>query len=374
MEPDRNLRAVLKVIPKDCYDNPTWKGLLYILRDTLIYAAVVAGLIVVDDWRGLIPLWILGGLSISALFILGHDAAHKALFASKRLNRVAAQFCFLPSLHIHEGWVFGHNRLHHGHTVRQQMDFVWHPTSPAEYARLSWFRKLAHRLYWSPIGAGIYYTFDVWWTKMMVFAPPEKQAREHLIEKSLVLSYLFLASAGLFAGGYFAGGESALAGLWMWTKVFLIPFVLWNYSIGLTVYLNHISEDIAWRQRQAWDRFGGQVEGTTLIHLPWFLNFFYHNIFLHIAHHVDTRIPFYGLPRANAAIKEHYGDVIVEKRLSLWDYLRTTHRCKLFDFETGRWHRYGDVAPEGSASPASPAAQGTHEALLTPAAAAGASE
>ncbi|MBL4844967.1 MAG: fatty acid desaturase, partial [Planctomycetes bacterium] len=347
MANERNLRAVLKVIPEDCYDNPTWKGLLYIARDFAIYAAIVAGLILVDNaW--LILLWIAGGLSISGLFILGHDAAHKALFKSNRMNRVLAQLTFLPSLHIHEGWVFGHNRLHHAHTVRQQMDFVWHPTTPAQYAELSSFKKLVHRIFWSPVGAGIYYLVDVWWVKMMIFKAPPKQAAAHRVEKACVLLYVLLASAALAYGGWLRYGTElgALWGaLWMWTKVFLVPFVVWNYSIGLVVYLNHISPEVAWWKRSDWTRFGGQMEGTTVIRLPWILNVFYHNIFLHIAHHVDTRIPFYGLPKATQAISEAYSDVITEKKLSLFDYLRITRACKLFDFESGRWLRYGEPVP-----------------------------
>lgn len=353
---EHNLRAVLKVIPKDCYENPTWKGLLWIARDYAIYAAIVAGLVLVDSpW--LLLLWVLGGLSISGLFILGHDAAHKALFKSQRLNRIMAQLTFLPSLHIHEGWVFGHNRLHHGHTVRQQMDFVWHPLTPEQYAGLNGFQKLVHRVYWSPVGAGIYYLVDVWWKKMMIFKAPPKQAAAHRIEKSIVLGFFFAFSAALAYGGWYRYG-TALGALWMWTKVFLVPFVLWNYSIGITVYLNHISRDISWWKRSEWNRFGGQMEGTTVIHLPWILNTFYHNIFMHIAHHVDTRIPFYGLPRATKAINEAYPEVVLQKNLSLVDYVKTTLACKLFDFETGQWLRYGETAtPRVEEAAEAPAAE-----------------
>jgi len=373
---ERNLRAVLKVIPKDCYDNPTWKGMLWIAWDFAIYAAIVAGLVLIDSpW--LILLWILGGLSISGLFILGHDAAHKALFKSKRLNRVMAQLTFLPSLHIHEGWVFGHNRLHHGHTVREQMDFVWHPTSPAQYAELSGLRKLVHRIYWSPVGAGLYYMFDVWWKKMMIFKAPPKQAAAHRIEKAVVLTYLLAFSGALAYGGWYRYG-TGLGALWMWTKVFLIPFVIWNYSIGITVYLNHISRDINWWKRSEWNRFGGQMEGTTVIRLPWILNLFYHNIFLHIAHHVDTRIPFYGLPKATAAINEAYADVVIDKKLSLVDYLKTTWTCKLFDFERGQWVGYGEtpapVATEAASAEAPAVAEAPAEEAPAPAAEAPAAE
>jgi omega-6 fatty acid desaturase (delta-12 desaturase) len=80
---------------------------------------------------------------------------------------------------------------------------------------------------------------------------------------------------------------------------------------------------------------------------PW-LNTFYHNIFLHVAHHVDMRIPFYGLPAANKALVENFGDAIVERGYHLRDYMETTRSCKLFDFERGVWLRYGEAAPSKS--------------------------
>jgi omega-6 fatty acid desaturase (delta-12 desaturase) len=75
---------------------------------------------------------------------------------------------------------------------------------------------------------------------------------------------------------------------------------------------------------------------------------------IHVPHHVDMRIPFYGLPRAAESILEHYADVVRERRLRFADYLRATHRCKLFDFERGVWTGYdGQLA--ASAPQAAPA-------------------
>ena len=93
----------------------------------------------------LVPLWLLTGLSISALFVLGHDAAHGALFRSKRLSYLLGQLAMLPGLHLYAAWVFGHNRIHHGHTVRQDMDYVWHPLLPEEYEALSLPGRIGHR-------------------------------------------------------------------------------------------------------------------------------------------------------------------------------------------------------------------------------------
>ena len=81
-------------------------------------------------------------LVVSGLFVVGHDAAHGALFKSKRMNSTVAHLAFLPSLHVYEGWILGHNRVHHPYTVRQGYDFVWHPDHARAVRRHSgWWRR-----------------------------------------------------------------------------------------------------------------------------------------------------------------------------------------------------------------------------------------
>jgi omega-6 fatty acid desaturase (delta-12 desaturase) len=299
----------------------------------------VAALLATDSPLLLVPLWIYAGLCISALFVLGHDAAHGSLFKSDRLNYLIGQTAMLPALHIFEMWCYGHNRIHHGHTTREEMDYVWHPVTPEQYRALPLAQKLSHRLKWSWLGGGIYYLWDIWWQKMVLFTPPEKIAPNVSRDRTVVGVFAALASAGLIAVGAATYGTVGGA-LWTWFKVFGVPFVLWNYSIGITVYVQHIAQDIPWHARREWNKFKGQVEGTTILHIPGWLNVFYHNIFLHVPHHVDMRIPFYGLPGAVEALRKHYGHVIRERVLRPLDYFRTTRTCKLFDFEKGVWCDY----------------------------------
>ena len=100
-------------------------------------ACVVAGPVPLRPTRS--PSWPCGCCrrwSISALFIVGHDAAHEALFKTKRMNSIVGHLAMLPSWHVYEGWVLGHNRIHHKYTVRQGMDFVWHPYTAEQYAAM----------------------------------------------------------------------------------------------------------------------------------------------------------------------------------------------------------------------------------------------
>ena len=341
----RAISDVIATLPEEVYANSTARGLLWVARDLLVYAALLVALALVDTWWLLPPLWALAGLATAGLFILGHDAAHGSLFSSQRLCYAVGQFCMLPGLHVYEAWRLGHNRIHHAHTARQGMDYVWHPSTAEEFREMSRLQRLAHRFKWSWLGAGAYYGWDIWWKNMMRFEPPRKIAAGVRRDRGIVWTWAAVASLAWLGLGAWVYGSAAGAA-WMWLKVFALPFVAWNYTIGWVVYVHHIAPDIAWRTKRDWDRFAGQMEGTTVLYVPRWINFFMHNIFLHVPHHVDMRIPFYHLSDAAEIIVRNFPEAVRERRYRWSDYLRTTRRCKLFDFDGGRWLGYREALSE----------------------------
>lgn len=339
------LNDVIRIIPESCYENPTWKGLWFLFRDALMYLALVAALLSTDRMLFLIPLWAVSGLVLSALFIVGHDAAHKALFKNRRLCDLVGKVAMLPSLHNYSSWVLGHNRVHHGFTVHQERDFVWHPFSAEEYAKLGRWGKLMHRLEWSFLGAGIYYMIEVWWKKMMAFRAPEKVAQDIRRDQRFLLAgvaagiVVFVLFA-VWAKDFSALGTAGYAA-WLVVKVMVIPWLCFNYIIGAVVYLHHINPDLQWHAHESWSKFKAQMEGTMIYRVsPRILNIFLHDIMIHVPHHVDTRIPFYNLNKAAAHIRQNYPGVVKDTVLRLGDYIRATRRCKLYDFDHEVWMDY----------------------------------
>jgi omega-6 fatty acid desaturase (delta-12 desaturase) len=82
------------------------------------------------------------------------------------------------------------------------------------------------------------------------------------------------------------------------------------------------------------------MEGTTVLRARIGLNFFFHWIMVHLPHHVDMRIPMYNLELATEAIKEAFPDVVHDEPLRFRDYVSNTRKCKLYDFDAGRWMTY----------------------------------
>jgi omega-6 fatty acid desaturase (delta-12 desaturase) len=346
-DPPTGLKPLHDVLPDVCHKRSTVRGLGLVLRDLAIYSLAIWGLLSTDNPLVLIPLWIVAGLAVSGSFVLGHDAAHQALFDSAKLNAVVARVCMLPALHATEVWVFGHNRVHHGHTLRQGMDFVWHPLTVEEFEALGWVGRARHRFEWGPFGSGAYYLRHVWWNKMVLFPPPPRWRRRMRLDQALVLGIALAVLAILVA-------PSGTDGIWQWTKVVVIPFLVFTQIIGWVVYVHHIHPDIRWWPRREWNRFRGQVEGTTILWGPPGWDLIFHWIMVHVPHHVDMAIPCYRLPRAAKEMAAAYPDYVDERPISVRDYVATTRVCKLYDFEAGHWLPYPERDRMSRAEESSP--------------------
>ena len=337
-----SLLPVIRVIPKSAYENPTWKGLAFFARDLVFYGLVLWALASTDNPLLLIPLWMVSALVVSGLFIIGHDAAHEALFKSRRLNSIVGHVAMLPSWHVFEAWVLGHNRVHHGHTVREGMDFVWHPVTAEQYAAMSGPKRLRHRIEWSWYGAGLYYLREIWLNKMITFNPPAKWAKA--IRRDIIFMFAGVGLGMALFGWLGWATYGTVAGVaWMITKTVVIPFLGFNFVIGSVVHVHHVQPDIRWWPRREWTKFRGQVEGTTILRAPWVLDLFFHKIFVHIPHHVDMRLPFYGLEAAAEAIKAEFPDAVHDEKLRFRDFVANSRQCKLYDFEAGRWLTYDEA-------------------------------
>jgi omega-6 fatty acid desaturase (delta-12 desaturase) len=348
-----SLHPVLAVIPDECYERPTWKGLAYVGRDLVFYAIAVGLLLAFSNPLIVIPLWVFAALAISALFIVGHDAAHNALFESKRMNAVIGRVAMIPSWHVFEGWVLGHNRLHHTYTARQGFDFVWHPVTPQEFAELPAWKRWRHRLDWSWLGAGTYYVREIWWNKMIVGKPPKRFVVPIRKDRIMVATIVLAVSAGLAWLGWTWTGSIAGAA-WLVARVWVVPFLAFCFVVGSLVHVHHIGPDLRWWPRRQWTKFAGQVEATTILHAPRGLDVFLHWIMIHIPHHVDVRIPMYHLPRAGEAIVAEFPQA-KHGRLRLRDFVANTRKCKLYDFDTGTWYTYAEGSRQVTAAPAADA-------------------
>ena len=327
------LKPVLRVIPSSCYERSTARGLFLFGRDLIMYFLIIAGLLSTDNWLLLFPLWALSGIVVASLFVIGHDAAHKALFDSRRLNAVVARVAMLPSLHATELWIFGHNRVHHGHTLREGFDFVWHPVTAEQYRSMSRLARARHRFEWGPFGAGrLLRTRGVVEQDGSLLTPQplaEADATGQAVGHEFPGNHPGGATSHLWNIWYLVmgqGGDSSVCAVLPndWLGGLCAP-----HCSGYSVVVASRVEPFSWS-----DGRHHHSEWTA----GW--DFFFHWIMVHVPHHVDMSIPCYHLPEAARAISAAFPETVKEQPIRLRDYLASVRQCKVHDFDTGTWATY----------------------------------
>lgn len=286
------------------------------------------------------------GVFIALLFILGHDAAHGTLVRGRKRNLWLARFCFIPCVHAVSLWRVVHNTRHHARTNLKGVDDVWAPMSKAEYEAAAPARRWLERVCRGPFGPLIYYYGAFWVHRMLLPLAPEvrKDWKRHMRDSLFVLGGFFLTLAGIVVfSRLLAPGEpvwQALAIAWV------LPFAVWNYLMGFTIYLNHTHPQILWfEDEKLWRRFRGNVVDTVYVRMPINIAPVYTMVMAHTAHHRDLNTPVYALLREQKNLEEQ-GAQTISYRLTPGTYRKIYRACKLFDFERLCWIDF-DGTPTG---------------------------
>ena len=274
-------------------------------------------------------------LLIARLFIIGHDACHGSYTDSRRQNRWIGKIAFLPSLTPYRWWEVGHNMAHHGFGNLAGKDHVWVPLSPAQYQALMPRQQRWYRLTRSVFGAGPYYLHK-WGMDLLRLRKPQSRAIEW--DTVLVLGFagIWIASVAALAA---ATGNNVWIAL---TLAIVLPFIGWNYLMGLVIYLHHTHPGVKWYQDQAaWIASHPYISATVHVRFPQWFSTALHHIMEHAAHHLNTGIPLYNLHAAQARLEAGLGDAVVVQGFSWAWYRRCVSTCKVYDFERGRWVGFG---------------------------------
>jgi omega-6 fatty acid desaturase (delta-12 desaturase) len=298
------------------------------------YLLCIAGIFFFDACWVKLGLGLGAGCFVAFLFIWAHDAAHGALFESRRAAEWLGTIAMLPSMNMYPLWSFGHNRVHHGFTSLSSVDWIWRPWSPEEYAAANRRQRLLYRLERSLPGCALHYLIRVWWQKMIRHNPGHTPVERRRMRSSKLLTLAFATLFSVLAYRH-AGG---LAGVLL---AVVLPFLVFNYFIALFVYLHHTHPDIPFFIEHArWTPALGQLCCSTVVRMSRPMEALTHNIMIHVPHHVHPRIPFYHLPAAYQDLKRRYGSYIHEYRFR-WATVRAIfRRCKLFDYRELRWHGF----------------------------------
>jgi omega-6 fatty acid desaturase (delta-12 desaturase) len=313
-------------------------GLLLLAAHLALYGITLVGAVAALPWWVNLFSAIVNGLAIGLLFVIGHDSCHGAFLPTKLLNQIVTRLAFIPSAHSASLWNLHHNRVHHVYTNFKGRDNSWVPMTKAEYDAMSPGRRLLERLNRGPFGPLTYYVTGLW-LKLLVLPLTEDTKRDwkrYAFDSAFVLVALALTLIGIAALGQWLAPARPV---WLTLiQGWLVPFLVWNYFMGLSTYLHHTHPTIPWFDKEeSWSFYNAYVRSTTHVDFKVDVLPLWQRLMEHTAHHMLPTIPVYRLHRAQEKLLSRFGKDVVRYTLTGGRFRKIYSVCKLYDFERNCW-------------------------------------
>ncbi|HEY2446938.1 MAG TPA: fatty acid desaturase [Rhizomicrobium sp.] len=311
------------------------------IADLALYALCISLAVTATQAPAKFALAILAGVFVSLLAIVGHDAVHKSFTSVPWLNRLIGTIAFLPALHPYSRWEHHHNRVHHRYTAQLGLDNAYPPMTVEDYARASAREKFLYRCRRSFAGQFTYYLLDLWLPKIFLPGRTERAGfhKRDWTDLVLVHAWLPVFVAGLTVSLHLATGRAWLAAFADAALFgFLVPFLVWNVFISMVTIVQHTGPDVRWimptgRPSTAAEKMGGTVH----VVFPNPVDWLFHRVMQHPAHHIHSGIPLYTLRQAESDLASLLPD---QPTIAKWTPLyhwRLTRECKLYDVKRRAW-------------------------------------
>jgi omega-6 fatty acid desaturase (delta-12 desaturase) len=306
-----------------------------------IYGALVAGAVLSTGTAAKIGFAVLAGVIIANLAIIGHDAVHRSFTSSRWLNRILGTLAFLPALHPYGRWEHHHNRVHHRYTAQIGVDNAYSPMTVEQYRAAKLPRRLYYRFMRNLAGQPFFYMIDIWLPKIFLPGPREWATfrRSDWLDLAIVYAWLgafvcglALVSQNAVGGSFMAAlGNAALYG-------FLVPFLVWNLFISFVTIVQHTGPKVRWiLPTDRPSTYAQKLRGTVHVCFPEPIDWFFHRVMQHVAHHVNPMVPLYALKGAEKEVFAQGADGRVVETWTPFYHWRLARDCKLYDPVRDGW-------------------------------------
>jgi acyl-lipid omega-6 desaturase (Delta-12 desaturase) len=329
-------------LPREFRTPSNSRGLILFAVSILAYVLTFIAMLASPFVVGVFAFGALNVLSIGAMFVVGHDAAHRTLVRSVWLNRVLGRIAMLPAWHPFATWVHAHNTLHHGWTGLKGKHPDFCPLSKEDYDALPSWRRAVERFYRSPFGIGACYVFEFYF-KHLIWPTGERRAPNIRAARLDCLLVLVFVAVQFSVGAWLVSlsGRNLLPPYQASISIIATTWTIWAISMGMASYLQHTHPRTAWYDDiDEWNFYHVQLRSSTHVTMPAFVDRLIHNIMDHPAHHLDPTIPMYLLPQSQELLETHAGEHAVVVPWGIREFLRTCRVCKLYDYKNHCWTNF----------------------------------
>ncbi len=286
----------------------------------VVSTLAVAGLllaIIRSEWPLLlrVPASVMLGLVIVRLFVLYHDHQHGAILAGSRIADWLMRAIGLLILSPSSGWKRSHDH-HHAHNSKLSGPNVgsFPLMTTDEYRNASRRERIEYAFVRHPLSILCGYA-TVFFYGMCV-RPLLANPRRHLDGALAIICH---ASLLIWLG------LQEVDDLWL---AALIPCSIASCIGAYLFYAQHNFPQAAIQPVTEWNYVAAALSSSSYIPMGRVMRWMTANIGYHHVHHLNSRIPFYRLPEAMAALPElqsprtvtlHPRDIAACLKLRLWD-------------------------------------------------------
>ncbi len=285
------LTELRKLIPKEYYEPPTVKNIVYFIIKASFFLIPLYGACLSDNFFISTLLTLISGVFLFSLGTVGHDCGHGLHVKPKWLNEAIGQFSMTFHGLPYAGWKHSHN-THHASTNEEDKDpdRLWLYTD--EYLAFNkverYLWRLFHtRLFWMS-AVGHYFRSMLPWS----FKIAEKTKSAEVIKDARIDLVYFFSILIAFHGGMYALGFG-------FKSVIIHFFTILIALMCLSAYVRTEHYLL--------------TNGSNVKDKPWltsrtvlqnsFLDFLATNLNYHVEHHILQVIPHDNLPKIRPLMK-----------------------------------------------------------------------
>jgi omega-6 fatty acid desaturase (delta-12 desaturase) len=299
----------------------TYLSWYYFLSTSVLAVTAFLGTYWIPFAIGKIVASLLAGLLTSRLFVIYHDYQHEAILRRSGIAKVLMAIFGMLTLAPPSIWKETHQHHHHNNSKFSRIVIGSFPTITTRMflestsAQRFWYLLLRHPLMilfaYVPI---FLVSFCLW----PFFENPKKYYDCGVAAAIHGLLILIV---------YTLGGSVLLL-----YSIFLPCFVMFAVG-GYIFYAQHNFPKVALKDQDSWDYLDAALNSSSYIKMNRTMRWFTANIGYHHIHHVNSRIPFYYLPK----VMNYFGEFQNPRTTSLhpleiWKCLH----LKLWDESLGR--------------------------------------
>jgi omega-6 fatty acid desaturase (delta-12 desaturase) len=312
----KSISEIAKTIPTQEREQRPAKAWLTFLRVVSMVIITQFALWNVPDgalwWIIKLPLIFLAGLAFVGIFVLGHDCGHYAFSKKRWVNDIVGTLCHLPIMNGFYAWRVAHD-FHHRQTQIRKMDPDWPELLYLETESPPWYEKLAVRIGpGSPVGLFVGFWVGMLKRAFFGFLIPQMDLKAGDKFKVYLHSLLSICAVIYLLSAYYG-----IVGPEKFVIMYVLPAIVGTTFGALLTFMHHSHEGSPVFDKNFYEPFAAQVEGTFNVRFPRWMEWMWLDINIHLPHHIIPSIPWYHLKAATESIRQQAPQVVKEKKWSM---------------------------------------------------------